>query len=63
MFYLFVVGVICPHGQHTPDSSTAHSEVFIPLILAVALTVVVLLIVIGYFVHKKIEGMGYTSME
>lgn len=57
-------GVICPHDlRHNGDSATAHSEIFIPLILAVALTIVILLIVIGYFVHKKIEGMGYTSME
>lgn len=58
------------HQQRVPcyeelklSSDNKHSEFLVPVILAISLVVVISLLVTGFLVHRKIEGMGYTSMD
>ncbi|WAR19675.1 hypothetical protein MAR_001513 [Mya arenaria] len=53
---------LCPHDLTPGPKQNPHGHILVPVLLGISLMLVVVLLATGYFVHKKIEGMGYINM-
>ncbi|KAH3856960.1 hypothetical protein DPMN_099556 [Dreissena polymorpha] len=51
----------CAETLTSAPRTHRHGEYMVPILLGASLSVVVMLLLAGYYVHKKIEAMGYIS--